>query len=649
MDFDEYREKGKEMVDYIANYLENIRERRVFPDVTPGYMRKMVPGEAPVKGEEWDNIFNDIERVIMPGITHWQSPHMHAYFPALNSFPALLGEMISDAINCLGFTWASSPAATELESLVMDWMCKAIGLPDKFLSSNSEPYGGGVLQTTASEATYYSLLAARTNAFNKYGVAELDKYVEKSEINGRLVCYCSDQAHSSVEKAALVAITRLRLLPTDDKLALQGDVLRKAMEQDIKDGLIPFWVCATLGTTGACAFDNLKEIGEVCKEKDVWLHVDAAYAGSAFICPQFRKFIKGVENATSFAFNPSKWLMVNFDCTCFWVESAIPVHQTFTVAPLYLKHKYSGDAIDYMHWQVGLSRRFRALKLWFVLRSFGISGLQAHILKGCELAKLFESLVREDSRFELVAEVHLGLVCFKLKGANEITENLLKSLNKDGRIHVVPAKIKENYIIRFTVTSFYTTEDDITRDWGVIKSNADQLLKNSENNGKNTLRLQSSLFLANAPQTPKIVNASFLAFFQDFDLEKSLDDLAKELNSRDFMQSHLPLTPRRKPKYLTDRNCTFDQSCSPWHQKSTRKTSLKKITNIDKLLQVKFFNLVEDNTEIKDSQDNESYDESVSPIISKSNHLFVKERLYNQASLDSKIEYIIEKANHLAE
>ncbi len=236
------------------------------------------------------------------------------------------------------------------------------------------------------------MLAARTKTFSKYGVAEMDKYSEKAEILGRLVCYCSEQAHSSVEKAALIAIIRIRLLPTDENLSLRGETLRKAIEQDKKDGLIPFYVCATLGTTGVCAFDNIEEIGPICKEEDLWLHIDAAYAGSALICPEFRKFSKGIEYATSFVFNPSKWLMVNFDCTCFWVESAIPLHQTFTVAPLYLKHKYSGAAIDYMHWQVGLSRRFRALKLWFVIRSFGIEGLQKHIYKSVELAKLFEDL-----------------------------------------------------------------------------------------------------------------------------------------------------------------------------------------------------------------------------------------------------------------
>lgn len=258
-------------------------------------------------------------------------------------------------------------------------------------------------------------MAARSKIFEKYGCSDGEKYMEKSEINGRLVAYCSEQAHSSVEKSALIAITRIRLLPTDEDLRLRGEVLKKAIEKDKKDGLIPFFVCATLGTTGACAFDNLEEIGPICKSEDLWLHIDAAYAGSAFICPEYRFFLKGMEHATSFVFNPSKWLLVHFDCTCLWVESSIWLHQTFTVNPLYLKHKYSGAAIDYMHWQVGLSRRFRALKLWFVIRSFGIEGLQNHIRKGVKLAELFENLVRSDQRFEIIAKRNMGLVVFRLK------------------------------------------------------------------------------------------------------------------------------------------------------------------------------------------------------------------------------------------
>ncbi len=271
------------------------------------------------------------------------------------------------------------------------------------------------LKTSVSESTYYALLAARTRMFQKYNIGEIDKYEEKCELNGRLVCYCSDQAHSSVEKSALVALTRIKILPTDENLSLRGETLRREIELDIQAGRVPFFVCATLGTTGTCAFDNLAEIGVICKEYDIWLHIDAAYAGSAFLCDEYRNFLDGVEYAQSFVFNASKWLMVNFDCACFWVESSKTLHQTFTVAPLYLKHKYSGDAIDYMHWQVGLSRRFRALKLWFVIRSFGIKGLQEHIRKGIKLAELFENLVTADSRFEIPAKRHLGLVVFRIK------------------------------------------------------------------------------------------------------------------------------------------------------------------------------------------------------------------------------------------
>uniref|UniRef100_A0A182SV89 Histidine decarboxylase n=1 Tax=Anopheles maculatus TaxID=74869 RepID=A0A182SV89_9DIPT len=228
------------MVDYIADYLQNIRERRVLPDVQPGYMRNLIPESAPLEGERWENIFADVERVIMPGITHWQSPHMHAYFPALNSFPSLLGDMLADAINCLGFTWASSPACTELESIVMNWLGKMIGLPDMFLHLPGISMGGGVIQTTASEATLVCLLAGRTMAIRRFH--EHTPGLQDAEINARLVAYCSDQAHSSVEKAALIGLVRMRFIESDDQLSLRGDALRDAIEEDIKQGLIPFWV-----------------------------------------------------------------------------------------------------------------------------------------------------------------------------------------------------------------------------------------------------------------------------------------------------------------------------------------------------------------------------------------------------------------------
>lgn len=525
MDFKEYRKRGKQMVDYIADYLENIRDRRVYPDVKPGYMRNLLPESAPIDGENWDSIFNDVERVIMPGVTHWQSPHMHAYFPALNSFPSLLGDMLADAINCLGFTWASSPACTELEIIVMNWLGKMIGLPDDFLHLNNNSKGGGVIQTTASESTLVCLLAGRTRAIQSFH--ERSPGLQDAEINARLVAYCSDQSHSSVEKAALIGLVRMRYIECDENLSMRGDPLRDAIEDDIKQGLIPFWVCATLGTTGTCAFDNLDEVGIVCREYNLWLHLDAAYAGSAFICPEYRSWLKGVERADSIAFNPSKWLMVHFDCTALWVKDSTAVHRTFNVEPLYLQHENSGSAIDYMHWQIPLSKRFRSLKLWFVLRSFGIKGLQKHIREGVRLAQRFEALVNADHRFEIPAKRYLGMVVFRIKGENEITERLLKRLNHRGNLHCVPASIKGKYVIRFTVTSTRTTLDDILNDWSEIRlvagfvldemkieigasDKARVFLKETKEKSE---AFGSSLLLANSPMSPKIINGSFAALF----------------------------------------------------------------------------------------------------------------------------------------
>lgn len=543
MNLEEYRRHGKEMVDYIADYLENIRSRRVYPAVSPGYLRNVLPASAPVDGESWEDIFSDIERCIMPGVTHWQSPHMHAYFPALNSPVSLLGDMLADAINCLGFTWASSPACTELETIVMNWLGKMIGLPEDFLHRPGGS-GGGVIQTTASEATLVCLLAARTRAIRD--VQENDPDLLATEINSRLVAYCSDQAHSSVEKAGLIGLVRMRYIESDSEFSMRGDALLEALTCDRAEGLLPFFVCATLGTTGACAFDNLKEIGPICEQNGLWLHVDAAYAGSAFVCPEFRGWLQGVEFTDSIAFNPSKWLMVHFDCTAMWVKNSQALHRTFNVDPLYLKHENSGLAIDYMHWQIPLSKRFRALKLWFVIRNYGITGLQKHIREGVRLAQKFEALVFADARFEISASRHLGLVVFRLRGENTLTERLLKKLNSRGRLHCVPAALHGKYVIRFTVTSTNTTNQDIVRDWAEIRNTANEILgvtsespvrarvplgdtrQKNENFG-------SSLLLANSPMSPKIVNGSFAAIYDTADVfEECMKTFGKiNLEARD--------------------------------------------------------------------------------------------------------------------
>ncbi|XP_072321675.1 histidine decarboxylase [Eucyclogobius newberryi] len=472
---EEYNRRGKELVDYITQYLSSIRERRVIPDVKPGYMRDLVPDSAPVEPEEWDNIFNDIEKVIMPGVVHWQSPYMHAYFPALTSWPSLLGDMLADAINCLGFTWASSPASTELEMNVMDWLCKALGLPSFFLHHHPDSKGGGVLQSTLSESTLVALLAARKHQLLQLR-AELDQDVDDSILNSRLVAYASDQAHSSVEKAGLVSLVKIRFLPSDDQQSLRGDTLRLAIEEDRRIGLVPFMVCATLGTTGVCAFDKLSEIGPICAAEGVWLHVDAAYAGAAYLCSELRWSLDGINFADSFGFNPSKWMMVHFDCTAFWVKDKFKLQQTFNVDPVYLRHENSQVATDFMHWQIPLSRRFRSLKLWFVMRSFGLKNLQAHIRHGIEMAKLLESQIRKDPNFEIPAQRHLGLVVFCLKRGNAATQELLTRLTRSGSLYLIPAEIHSKRIIRFTVTSQFTTADDILRDWGIISKMATALL-----------------------------------------------------------------------------------------------------------------------------------------------------------------------------
>ncbi|XP_073067914.1 histidine decarboxylase isoform X9 [Manis javanica] len=366
MDPEEYRERGKEMVDYICQYLSTVRERRVTPDVRPGYLRAQLPEAAPEEPDGWDSIFGDIERIIMPGVVHWQSPHMHAYYPALTSWPSLLGDMLADAINCLGFTWASSPVCTELEMNVMDWLAKMLGLPEYFLHHQPGSQGGGVLQSTVSESTLIALLAARKNKILEMKASEPG--ADESSLNARLIAYASDQAHSSVEKAGLISLVKMKFLPVDDNFSLRGEALKKAIEEDKKRGLVPVFVCATLGTTGVCAFDCLSELGPISKaevweeppkvtgasprqpgaSEGLWLHIDAAYAGSAFLCPEFRGFLKGIEYADSFTFNPSKWMMVHFDCTGFWVKDKYKLQQTFNVNPVYLRHANSGVATDFM-------------------------------------------------------------------------------------------------------------------------------------------------------------------------------------------------------------------------------------------------------------------------------------------------------------
>ncbi|KAA0702958.1 Aromatic-L-amino-acid decarboxylase [Triplophysa tibetana] len=400
MEAAEFRRRGKEMVDYIADYLENIEKRQVYPDVEPGYLRSLIPEEAPEKPDSYEDVVKDIERVIMPGVTHWHSPYFYAYFPCANSFPAMLADMLCGAIGCIGFSWAASPACTELETVMLDWLGKMLKLPDDFLAG-TEGRGGGVIQGSASEATLIALLAARSKVIKLIKADQPDR--SETDIMSKLIAYSSDQAHSSVERAGLIAGVKMKKISSDSKFAVRGDALQRALQEDRRAGLIPVYVR---------------------RAENIWMHIDAAYAGSAFICPEFRYLLNGIE-----------------------------------------------------HWQVPLGRRFRSLKMWFVFRMYGLNGLQAYIRKHVVLAKEFECLVRTDQRFEICADVVLGLVCFRLKGINKLNETLLKRINSTRKIHLVPCQLGEKFVLRFAICARTTESRHVHEAWCHISQLASELMQ----------------------------------------------------------------------------------------------------------------------------------------------------------------------------
>ncbi|XP_040573088.1 aromatic-L-amino-acid decarboxylase [Lepeophtheirus salmonis] len=531
----EFRKRGREMVDYIVDYLENIDARRVTPSIEPGYLRFLIPREPPEDPEEWDDIMDDVEKKIMIGMTHWQHPRFHAYFPAGNSYPSILSDMLTDAIACVGFSWAAAPSCTELETIMLDWLGKMMGLPKMFLSYEEGSKGGGVIQSSASECVLNCILAARTQTIQKIKAKHYDKNLEEHDILPKLMAYCSKEAHSCVEKGAMIAFVKLRILDSDEDCRLRPELLRQTIEEDIEAGYYPFFVSTTLGTTGCCAFDNLEEIGPICEEHDAWLHVDGSYAGNALICPEFRYLIKGIEHAMSFNMNPNKWMLVNADCSTMWVKDKYKLTQALVVDPLYLQHSYSETAIDYRHWGIPLSRRFRSMKIWFVIRSYGVSGLRAYIREHCRLAKCFEHRVRSDDRFLICNKVQLGLVCFRLNGVDALNQKLLSAINESGKLHMVPANVNGRFVIRFCVCASNATEDDIDYAWKTIGKIATNVItktkmyetyeKNVQDEPKKLTPVRKDLkykrsFFVRMVSDPKIYNPQILSessIEQDFD------------------------------------------------------------------------------------------------------------------------------------
>ena len=465
MTAEDFRRHGHAMVDWVAEYLQRAEDLPVMARTKPGEVRAMLPAAAPERGEPFDAIMADLDRVIVPGLTHWQSPNFFGYFPANTSAPSILGELLSAGLGVQGMLWATSPACTELETHVLDWVVDLLDLPQHFRSDGA---GGGVIQDSASSATLCALLAARQRAAAPAGD------------HLRLTVYASTQAHSSVDKAVRIAglgDEALRHIAVDDTSALDPAALERALEADIADGFRPCLVVATVGTTGSNAVDPVAQIGEICRRHGVWLHVDAAMSGTAAICPELRWIHDGLELADSYCFNPHKWMFTNFDCDCFYVADRAPLIEALSILPEYLRNTAteSGAVIDYRDWQIPLGRRFRALKLWFVLRHYGAEGLRHHIREHVELAQQLAAWVEKDAEWEVVAPHPLNLVCLRHRGGDAVTEAVMERINDSGAAFLTHTRLDDRFTLRVSVGQTGTQERHVHRLWDLLRSTAAEL------------------------------------------------------------------------------------------------------------------------------------------------------------------------------
>ena len=464
---EEFRRHGRAVVDWIADYWERVEELPVLSQVGPGEIRAGLPAAPPIEGEPFEAMLADLDSVILPGVTHWQSPSFFAFFPANTSGPSILGEFLAAGLGVQGMLWMTSPACTELETHVLDWLVDMLGLPAPFRSDGS---GGGVIQDSASSASLCAVLAARERATG-YDSNERG-------CNGRLVAYASTQAHSSIEKAVKIAgigRANLRLVGVDETFAMRPEALAEAIRKDRAAGLVPCFVSATVGTTSSSAMDPLAEIGRICRAEGLWLHVDGAMSGTAAICPEFRHFQTGLELADSYCFNPHKWMFTNFDCDCFWVADRGALIRTLSILPEYLKNKAteSGAVFDYRDWHIPLGRRFRALKLWFVIRHYGIEGLRHHVRRHVELAQAFARWVEESKVFDLAVPPPLNLVCFRHLGGDDVNRQLLERLNRSGKLYLTHTTLADRFTLRFCVGQTTTEERHVRQAWRMIQGEAE--------------------------------------------------------------------------------------------------------------------------------------------------------------------------------
>jgi len=450
---DEFRRHGHALVDWIADYLATVGDRPVRSTVAPGEVRAGIPDRAPETPEPFDAVLRDLDEVVMPGITHWQHPGWFAFFPATVSGPSILGDLAAAGLGVQGMLWSTSPACTEVEQAVLDWLVDLTGAPQGWKSTGP---GGGVLQMSASDATHTALVVARHRAL----AADPERSIDD------LVAYASEQAHSSIEKGARVAGYRhVRLLDTDERFALRPDALAAAIGSDLAAGRVPTVVCSAVGTTGTTAVDPVRAVGELARAHGLWHHVDAAYAGSAMLLPELRHHQDGLELVDSYVFNPHKWLFTNFDCSVFWVADRRPLLDALSILPPYLRDtaSASGQVVDFRDWHVPLGRRFRALKLWFVLRHYGAEGLRHHLREHIALARDLAAWLDADARFELVAPTPFALVSFRHVAGDAATDALAAALDASGEVAVTASTVAGRRFVRVSIGSTTTTPAHVER------------------------------------------------------------------------------------------------------------------------------------------------------------------------------------------
>ncbi len=461
LDLEAFRRNAHALVDWVADYLGGLGARPVREPAEPGDVRAKLPDRAPENPESFDAVLADLDRVVVPGLTHWQHPGWFAYFPAQSSPPSVLGELAAAGIGIQGMLWSTSPAATEIESHVLDWLVDLLGVPPEWKTTGA---GGGVLQSGASASTHTALVVAREQCLGRTGAGPKD-----------MVAYTSGHAHSSIEKGARMAgFGHVRLLETDREFAARPEALAATIAEDRRTGLAPAFVCSAVGTTGTTGVDPVRRFGEIARAERMWHHVDAAYAGSAMICEEFRHHQDGLELVDSYTFNPHKWMATNLDCSVMWVADRRPLIEALSVLPPYLRDEASesGQVIDYRDWHGPLGRPFRALKLWFVLRCFGADGLRRMIRNHVGWARGLADRIDSHPSLERIAPVHFALVSFVHVDGNEATDALTDRVNGDGRFYITASEAGGQRYARISVGSTWTTRAHVDALWDLIDANA---------------------------------------------------------------------------------------------------------------------------------------------------------------------------------